>query len=139
MLNASRVSVVVCSKNSSSMLKSCLDSIINNQPGEIIFIDGNSIDDSLEIVSTYSDVKIYSDQGLGLSSARKLGVYHSTKEYVLFIGPDNILESSFINDLVAQINSSPYEDGWIACIEFNGTIDEVKTLSSQEYLKFIGK
>ena len=109
MSNASRVSVVVCSKNSSKMLRPCLDSILDNQPGEIIFIDGNSTDNSLAIVASYDNIKIYSDQGLGLSSARKLGVYHAKKDYILFIGPDNILESSFIENLVVQINKSPYD------------------------------
>ena len=37
------------------------------------------------------------------------------------------------------VNSSPYNDGWIACIEFDDSIDDIKTLSSEEYLKFIGK
>ena len=44
-----------------------------------------------------------------------------------------------IVDQPELINSSPYNDGWIACIEFDASIDEVKTLSSEEYLKFIGK
>ena len=91
--------------------------------GDIIFVELPSIDDNVDAggtIGTIEAVKTVAD------------VYTPISGKIVEI-------NETIVDQPELINSSPYEDGWIACIEFNGTIDEVKTLSSQEYLKFIGK
>ena len=91
--------------------------------GDIIFVELPSIDDNVDAggtIGTIEAVKTVAD------------VYTPISGKIVEIN-ENIVDQPEL------INSSPYEDGWIACIEFNGSIDEVKTLSSQEYLKFIGK
>ena len=91
--------------------------------GDIIFVELSSIDDNVDAggtIGTIEAVKTVAD------------VYTPISGKIVEI-------NETIVDQPELINSSPYEDGWIACIEFNGAIDEVKTLSSQEYLKFIGK
>ena len=91
--------------------------------GDIIFVELPSIDDNVDAggtIGTIEAVKTVAD------------VYTPISGKIVEI-------NETIVDQPELINSSPYEDGWIACIEFNGTIDEVKTLSPQEYLKFIGK
>ena len=91
--------------------------------GDIIFVELPSIDDNVDAggtIGTIEAVKTVAD------------VYTPISGKIVEI-------NETIVDQPELINSSPYEDGWIACIEFNGTIDEVKTLSYQEYLKFIGK
>ena len=91
--------------------------------GDIIFVELPSIHDNVDAggtIGTIEAVKTVAD------------VYTPISGKIVEI-------NETIVDQPELINSSPYEDGWIACIEFNGTIDEVKTLSSQEYLKFIGK
>tara|TARA_Y100001970_G_C14008546_1_gene737172 strand:+ start:363 stop:743 length:381 start_codon:yes stop_codon:yes gene_type:complete len=91
--------------------------------GDIIFVELPSIDDNVDAggtIGTIEAVKTVAD------------VYTPISGKIVEI-------NEIIVDQPELINSSPYEDGWIACIEFNGTIDEVKTLSYQEYLKFIGK
>ncbi len=90
--------------------------------GDIIFVELPSIDDNVDgggTIGTIEAVKTVAD------------VYTPISGKIVEIN-ENIVDQPEL------INSSPYEDGWIACIEFNGTIDEVKTLSYQEYLKFIG-
>ena len=91
--------------------------------GDIIFVELPSIDDNVDAggtIGTIEAVKTVAD------------VYTPLSGKIVEIN-ENIVDQPEL------INSSPYEDGWIACIEFNGTIDEVKTLSYQEYLKFTGK
>ena len=91
--------------------------------GDIIFVELPSIDDNVDAggtIGTIEAVKTVAD------------VYTPISGKIVEI-------NETIVDQPELINSSPYEDGWIACIEFNVAIDEVKTLSSQEYLKFIGK
>ena len=91
--------------------------------GDIIFVELPSIDDNVDsggTIGTIEAVKTVAD------------VYTPVKGKVIEIN-ENIVDQPEL------INSSPYNDGWIACIESDVSIDEVKTLSSEEYLKFIGK
>ena len=91
--------------------------------GDIIFVELPSIDDNVEAggtIGTIEAVKTVAD------------VYTPVKGKIIEIN-ENIVDQPEL------INSSPYTDGWIACIEFNDAIEEIKTLSSEEYLKFIGK
>jgi len=91
--------------------------------GDIIFVELPSIDDNVDsggTIGTIEAVKTVAD------------VYTPVKGKIIEIN-ENIVDQPEL------INSSPYNDGWIACIEFDVSIDEVKTLSSEEYLKFIGK
>ena len=91
--------------------------------GDIIFVELPSIDDNVDsggTIGTIEAVKTVAD------------VYTPVKGKIIEIN-ENIVDQPEL------INSSPYNDGWIACIEFDESIDEIKTLSSEEYLKFIGK
>ena len=97
--------------------------LAQSELGDIIFVELPSIDDNVDsggTIGTIEAVKTVAD------------VYTPVKGKIIEIN-ENIVDQPEL------INSSPYNDGWIACIEFDVSIDEVKTLSSEEYLKFIGK
>lgn len=81
------------------MLIKCLKTVRQNSPREIIVVDGMSTDGSYEIAKQYAD-KILSDDGKGLSYARKIGVEVAVGRYVLNMGPDNILPSGFLSEVV---------------------------------------
>ena len=88
--------------------------------GDIIFVELPSINDNVDsggTIGTIEAVKTVAD------------VYTPVKGKIIEIN-ENIVDQPEL------INSSPYNDGWIACIEFDVSIDEVKTLSFEEYLKF---
>ena len=103
------VSVIICVKNAEDQLKSCLTSVFSNNPKEVIVVDGNSTDATLQIVSNYQDILLLSDGGLGLSHARRLGVLSASSPYILFVGPDNILPHDFISTLLCLFKSSPFD------------------------------
>lgn len=91
--------------------------------GDIIFVELPSIDDNVDsggTIGTIEAVKTVAD------------VYTPVKGKIVEIN-ENIVDQPEL------INSSPYNDGWIACIKFDDSIDDIKTLSSEDYLKFIGK
>ena len=91
--------------------------------GDIIFVELPSIDDNVDSGGTIGTIEAVKTVA---------NVYTPVKGKIIEIN-ENIVDQPEL------INSSPYNDGWIACIEFDASIDEVKTLSSEEYLKFIGK
>lgn len=108
--NNANVSVVICAMNVEHYISSCIESVLKNYPKEIIIVDGNSSDKTLDKAKKF-DVKIFSDDGGGLSHARKIGVDNAEGEYILFIGPDNILENDFITKFVNLLNYWNFDVG----------------------------
>jgi len=98
-MNAKDVSVIICTRNAENDIKSCIESIKKNHPGEILIIDGESTDETLDIVKAMS-IKIISDEGRGLAYARKIGVENTCGAMIMFVGPDNILEEGFIEKFI---------------------------------------
>jgi glycosyltransferase involved in cell wall biosynthesis len=98
-MSAKNVSVIICTRNVEQDIRSCIESIEKNHPGEILVVDGKSTDKTLDIVNALS-VKNISDGGRGLAYARRVGVENTNLPFVMFIGPDNILGCDFIEKLI---------------------------------------
>jgi len=102
-----KISVVVCAKNSESLMEDCLKSIKLNNPDEIILIDGNSIDKTAEISKKYADM-IISDEGRGLGHARQLGTSKTRNSLVAIVSPDNILPEGCLSQLAKDMEKSNF-------------------------------
>ena len=98
--NSKKVSVIICAMNCEEIIGSCLKSTLKNDPLEIIVIDGLSKDDTKKIALKFKNVKVFSDKGKGLAYARRLGAEKAKGEYVLYVGPDNIMNEGFISKFV---------------------------------------
>tara|TARA_B100000780_G_scaffold278788_1_gene253690 strand:+ start:3925 stop:4785 length:861 start_codon:yes stop_codon:yes gene_type:complete len=108
--NFANVTVVICAMNVEKYIYSCIESVVRNRPKEIIIVDGESSDRTVDEAKKF-DVKVISDHGKGLSYARRVGVENATGEYILFIGPDNVLEDEFINKFVNLLNEWNFDVG----------------------------
>jgi glycosyltransferase involved in cell wall biosynthesis len=84
------ISVVVPVRNAEAMLEACLASIQAQDPREIIVVDGNSTDGSLEIARRYG-ATILSDEGRGLPAARMLGAREASGRFVALVDSDVLL------------------------------------------------
>jgi len=97
------ISVVVCTKNSVKTIKECIESIIRNEPSEIIIVDGGSTDGTVDIVRKFTD-KIFFDRGKGLGYARQLGAEKANMEYVAYIDSDVVLPTnSILKNMLREI------------------------------------
>lgn len=90
------LSIIIVSYNTSDFLKECIESIrknTNNFNYEIIVVDNNSSDDSVEIIKKKFPqvLVIESRENLGFSKANNLGVEKSKGRYVLFLNPDTVV------------------------------------------------
>jgi len=101
------VSVVILTKNSESTIWECLGSVSLNKPDEIIIVDGNSGDGTLDIVREYTN-KVYYDEGKGLCYARQLSAEMASEEYVCYVDSDVILEPDTIQALLAELRQNGY-------------------------------
>lgn len=85
-----------------SIEKSVLDSNLKNKKHiEVIVVDDGSSDktvDKIKNISTWYDLKIFSQNNMGRSFARNIGIGMATGEIVLFLDSDVIVDAYLIND-----------------------------------------
>jgi len=107
------VSIIIVCYNSEDYIINCLDSISNNKSSnyEIIIIDNNSIDSSVQKVKQYySEVKlIRNTKNLGFSSAVNIGIKESLGNKIFLLNPDTKLKKNCIVSLIEKMNKSSYK------------------------------
>jgi glycosyltransferase involved in cell wall biosynthesis len=101
------VSVVILTRNSGRTLEACLKSVKENNPKEIIIIDGGSTDKTLEIAKNYTN-KIFHDHGKGICYARQLGAEMASEEYVMYVDSDVILPPDTIKHMLLELRSNRF-------------------------------
>jgi len=104
------LTVGLCVKNSERTVKSALESLMRqNYPHgemEIIVVDGQSKDKTLEIVRNMQEtvnirISIFSDGGKGLGKASQIVVDRALGRHIIFISGDIVLPKNF---LLKQLN-----------------------------------
>jgi len=109
------VTVIVPVRNAESMVDACLASIFLANPREVIVVDGNSTDHTLELINKYP-VKILSDNGRGVPAARMLGIQEASSDVVVLIDVDIVLPEGVLENLYAEYIDGEY-DGFQAGLE----------------------
>lgn len=101
-----KVSVIIPVYNASDYIEKTLDSLIsqNFKDFDVIIIDDGSTDDSVKTINNYLKnkklgYKIYTQDNLGVSAARNLGLIKSTSEYIIFLDDDDIVTPNHIENL----------------------------------------
>lgn len=107
-MGASRVDVVVLTKNSERVLEKSLDSIFRTVPvNRLIVVDGFSTDKTLEIVNEYQkkygNVVVIKDNGTR-GSARLRGIRSVETTWFLFVDSDVILCDDWFSKATGYLN-----------------------------------
>ena len=95
------VSVIVPTYNNEAVIRSCLDSLANQEFGgeyEVIVVDDGSTDDTVGAVLTYP-VKMLKQGHGGPASARNLGAGDADGEILLFTDADCTVERDWIEKM----------------------------------------
>jgi glycosyltransferase involved in cell wall biosynthesis len=95
-----KISVIIATYNSAKTLRRCIDSIIPQlgNDGELIIIDGNSKDETMDIVRSYGNAIAYSisEPDKGVYDAWNKGIKAAKGNWIAFIGSDDaMLPSAF--------------------------------------------
>lgn len=101
------VSVVVPVRNAQDMIEGCLRSIVEQEPREIIVVDGMSTDSTVEIARRYG-ARVLSDDGQGLPLARLKGTREARSELVALIDVDVVLPSGSLAQLVEEFRRAGF-------------------------------
>ena len=98
-------SVIIPVYNAESTLRRCLDSLVNQQFSdyELLVINDGSTDGSDAICREYADmypqIRYFTKENGGVSSARNLGLAQARGEYILFVDSDDYVADSYFGVL----------------------------------------
>ncbi len=93
-----RISVIVCTRNGASTLRSCLHSLqaLNYPDYEVLVIDDGSTDTTSEIVKGFSSVRYHLQSHAGLSVARNCGAQLATGAIIAYTDDDCIAHADWL-------------------------------------------
>lgn len=103
-----KISVVVCIKNEEKRIEACLQSIAANTPDEIIVVDGNSSDRSVEICKKYTD-RIISAEHSNLTRDRQMGIDAARNEIIAMIDADHRLKPGDLAKLYEEMERYQFD------------------------------
>lgn len=103
-----KVSVVVPVYNVGSLVRKCVDTIVNQSYKEIevIIVNDGSTDDSKLFIDYYGHDNIKSinlSKNLGLGNARNIGIANSTGNYLAFVDSDDWIDLDLYAEMINSI------------------------------------
>lgn len=107
MLNKSlTLTIVIPAYNEQSYLKACLDSIADQtiMPAEVIVVDNNSSDETVQIAREYSFVKVMKEPCQGVFFAARRGFNAAHSDIIGRIDADTILPADWVETVQNQLN-----------------------------------
>jgi glycosyltransferase involved in cell wall biosynthesis len=101
------ISVVVPTKNAEGRISRCLNSILNQSypPAEVVVVDGNSIDRTVELAQRYHVKICHEDYGT-VGGARQTGLENTMGEFVAFTDDDTIPDGDWLKNLVKEFDAN---------------------------------
>src|SRR3989338_2808584 len=101
------ISVIVCTYNEENNIRECLESILSNHPAQVLVIDGESSDRTVDMATIKGvEVKIAAKKGLVFQ--RNFGLEGAVQPYVAFVDADDVLEDNCLSLLLKDMNEHGY-------------------------------
>lgn len=100
------VSIIIVNFNGAEYIVDCLESLINQtyENFEVIVLDNNSADNSVELIKKYPFVKlIESTENLGFAKGNNEAINHSKGEYIALLNNDARADSEWLEKLVNEL------------------------------------
>ena len=112
-----KVSIIVPVYNEEEYVSTCLISLINQTLDdiEIILIDDNSTDNSLNILLDYAkkypNIKVYhNEKNIGQGESRNRGLSLATGEYIGFVDSDDYIRNTMYEDMYKAVLNNNYPE-----------------------------
>lgn len=95
------LSIIIPVYNEQSHLKTCLESIAwqTDPPDEVIVVDNNSLDKSIDIAKSFDFVKVITEKKQGVLFARNKGFNKATSDIIGRIDADSILSENWCQNV----------------------------------------
>jgi len=108
-MNSPKVSIIIVNYNGKTLLEKCLESLfkINYDNFEVILVDNNSTDGTMEFVTkNYPSIIIIKlDSNKGFAEPNNIGAKITKGEYLLFLNNDTIVAPDFISEMIKVVEN----------------------------------
>lgn len=96
------LSIIIVNYNTADLISSCIESIKNSAFGsvEVIVVDNNSNDNSVEKIKREKVKLIQNTENLGFAKAVNQGIKAARGEYILLLNPDTQIKNAAIEKLL---------------------------------------
>ena len=140
-----KVSIIIPVYNAEKYLERCMDSLLNQtyKNIEIIAINDGSKDHSLDILKKYQkenkNVKVYTQENIGISKTRNRGIKYATGDYIMFVDNDDFLDNDYIKTYINELKERKYDviiGGYRRVNTQNKTIKKVR-LKNKEWCAYM--
>jgi len=101
------VSVQICTLNEEGNIADCLETVMANEPAEIMIIDGGSTDRTVDIATGYG-CRVLSPGRLGLGPSRRLGYLSTAQPYTAFVDADDRLSADWLTTMLEELRAGGY-------------------------------
>jgi glycosyltransferase involved in cell wall biosynthesis len=101
------VSVQICTLNEEENIGECLETVLANDPEEMVVIDGGSTDRTVEIAESLG-ARVLAPGRLGLGPSRQLGWRSTACCYTAFVDADDRLPSDWLATMVSELEAGGY-------------------------------
>ena len=105
-----KISALVITLNEAKNLPELIKSL--DFTDEIIIVDSFSSDNTLEILSEYSHVKVYQHEFSDFSSQRNIALKYASNEWILFIDADERISGNLKKEILETISKEQTKDGY---------------------------
>lgn len=129
------LSIIIVNYKSKAKLKTCIESILNEDleglAWEVILVENDSGDDLSDVVPYDKEIRlILSKKNLGMGGGNNLGIREARGDFILVLNPDTVLKRGAIKTMHSHIKSDEnigmigpkllYPDGslQISCLRF---------------------
>ena len=133
-----KVSIIIVNYNGRILLQKCLESIskIDYNNYEIIIVDNNSSDDTIDFITKNhpSIILIKLNENKGFAEPNNIGAKIATGDYLLFLNNDTIVNTDFISKMIQVIQ----EDKKIAICQSLLLKPDGKIDSSGDFIDKLG-
>ena len=109
------VSVIINCYNGEKYLNECIKCVLGQsyKNWEIVFLDNNSSDQSVQVINTYKDkrIKLFFNRNkshLSLYKARNLAISHAKGEYITFLDVDDLWKKNKLKFQISFMQKNNY-------------------------------
>ena len=97
------ISVLIIAKNEEKRIRDCIESVLIENPDEVILVDGDSIDLTVEIAKSYG-LRVIQTKNSNLTRDRQIGIDACKNDLIAMIDSDHRLKTGDLeglkNDLI---------------------------------------
>jgi len=131
------ISVLICTRNRSNLLRRCLISLSNQtpKPYEVIIVDNGSRDNTKEICDSFAgkmSLQYVFENHVGLPYARNAGIRLASGDVYAFIDDDCVAKRNWIRSITDHFSVNQKSVGIIGKI-FNATPDNIYSAVEHAY------